>query len=197
MSKHDQFIRLTHFLFAIKSGLGVKSGWRLDILFTLVLLFIVLETDFLLYVSSPAWISWYIFSTLFTAFRPIKSTFYSVFYQGVFTWCFSIHMVLFELEVWAKTLWGKRCFFHLIDTWTAKENLDKNTLRQTVQCLSILLILYGSTWNAKENYDKNTLRQTVQQCFFAFWCTIHFPLGLGTSAAVKTTERRKKREKNT
>ena len=54
MSKHDQFIRLTHFLFAIKSGLGVKSGWRLDILFTLVLLFIVLETDFLLYVLSPA-----------------------------------------------------------------------------------------------------------------------------------------------
>ena len=54
MSKHDQFICLTHFLFAIKSGLGVKSGWRLDILFTLVLLFIVLETDFLLYVLSPA-----------------------------------------------------------------------------------------------------------------------------------------------
>ena len=80
MSKHDQFIRLTHFLFAIKSGLGVKSGWRLDILFTLVLLFIVLETDFLLYVLSPAWISWYIFSTLFTTFRPIKSTLYSVFY---------------------------------------------------------------------------------------------------------------------
>ena len=82
MSKHDQFIRLTHFLFAIKSGLGVKSGWRLDILFTLVLLFIVLETDFLLYVLSPAWISWYIFSTLFTTFRPIKSTLYSVFYQN-------------------------------------------------------------------------------------------------------------------
>ena len=81
MSKHDQFIRLTHFLFAIKSGLGVKSGWRLDILFTLVLLFIVLETDFLLYVLSPAWISWYIFSTLFTTFRPIKSTLYSVFYN--------------------------------------------------------------------------------------------------------------------
>ena len=81
MSKHDQFIRLTHFLFAIKSGLGVKSGWRLDILFTLVLLFIVLETDFLLYVLSPAWISWYIFSTLFTTFRPIKSTLYSVFYH--------------------------------------------------------------------------------------------------------------------
>ena len=81
MSKHDQFIRLTHFLFAIKSGLGVKSGWRLDILFTFVLLFIVLETDFLLYVLSPAWISWYIFSTLFTTFRPIKSTLYSVFYQ--------------------------------------------------------------------------------------------------------------------
>ena len=84
MSKHDQFIRLTHFLFAIKSGLGVKSGWRLDILFTLVLLFIVLETDFLLYVLSPAWISWYIFSTLFTTFRPIKSTLYSVFYRSKF-----------------------------------------------------------------------------------------------------------------
>ena len=87
MSKHDQFIRLTHFLFAIKSGLGVKSGWRLDILFTLVLLFIVLETDFLLYVLSPAWISWYIFSTLFTTFRPIKSTLYSVFYQQVAKKC--------------------------------------------------------------------------------------------------------------
>ena len=86
MSKHDQFIRLTHFLFAIKSGLGVKSGWRLDILFTLVLLFIVLETDFLLYVLSPAWISWYIFSTLFTTFRPIKSTLYSVFYLQNHTW---------------------------------------------------------------------------------------------------------------
>ena len=85
MSKHDQFIRLTHFLFAIKSGLGVKSGWRLDILFTLVLLFIVLETDFLLYVLSPAWISWYIFSTLFTTFRPIKSTLYSVFYPQIET----------------------------------------------------------------------------------------------------------------
>ena len=80
MSKHDQFLRLTHFLFAIKSGLDVKSGWRLDILFTFVLLFIVLETDFLLYVLSPAWISWYIFSTLFTYFWPIKSTLYSVFY---------------------------------------------------------------------------------------------------------------------
>ena len=53
-SKHDQFIRITHFLLAIKSGLGVKSGWRLDILFTLVLLFIVLESDFLLCVLSPA-----------------------------------------------------------------------------------------------------------------------------------------------
>ena len=53
---------------------------NLDILFTLLLLFILLETDFLLYVLSPAWISWYIFSTLFTIFRPIKSTLYSVFY---------------------------------------------------------------------------------------------------------------------
>ena len=91
MSKHDQFIRLTHFLFAIKSGLGVKSGWRLDILFTLVLLFIVLETDFLLYVLSPAWISWYIFSTLFTTFRPIKSTLYSVFYRDTFQ-CFPLSL---------------------------------------------------------------------------------------------------------
>ena len=80
MSKHDQTFN-SLFIFAIKSGLGVKSGWRLDILFTLVLLFIVLETDFLLYVLSPAWISWYIFSTLFTTFRPIKSTLYSVFYS--------------------------------------------------------------------------------------------------------------------
>ena len=52
--KSDKFICITHFLLALKSGLGVKSGWRLDILFTLVLLFIVLETDFLLYVLSPA-----------------------------------------------------------------------------------------------------------------------------------------------
>ena len=42
--------------------------------------FIVMETDFLLHVLSSAWISWYIFSTLFTIFRPIKSTLYSVFY---------------------------------------------------------------------------------------------------------------------
>ena len=40
----------------------------------------MLETDFLLYVLSSAWIPWYIFSTLFTIFRPIKSTLYSVFY---------------------------------------------------------------------------------------------------------------------
>ena len=26
MSKHDQFIRITHFLLAMNSGLGVKSG---------------------------------------------------------------------------------------------------------------------------------------------------------------------------
>ena len=38
VSKYDQFIRITHFLLAIKSGLGVKSGWRLDKLFTLGLL---------------------------------------------------------------------------------------------------------------------------------------------------------------
>ena len=54
MSKHDQFIRITHFSLAMNSGLGVKSGQRLDILFILVLLFIVLETDFLLYVLSSA-----------------------------------------------------------------------------------------------------------------------------------------------
>ena len=98
MSKHEQFIRLTHFLFAIKSGLGVKSGWRLDILFTLVLLFIVLETDFLLYVLSPAWISWYIFSTLFTTFRPIKSTLYSVFYATIFQ--FSCHVCFVVKDVY-------------------------------------------------------------------------------------------------
>ena len=34
MSKHDQVIRITHFLLAINSGFGVKSGWRLDILFS-------------------------------------------------------------------------------------------------------------------------------------------------------------------
>ena len=43
-----------------------------------------MEAGFLLYVLSSAWISWYIFSTLFTVFRPIKSTLYSVFY--IFTW---------------------------------------------------------------------------------------------------------------
>ena len=52
MSKYHQFIRITHFLLAINSGLGVKSGWCLDVLFTLGLLFIVLEADFLLGVSS-------------------------------------------------------------------------------------------------------------------------------------------------
>ena len=46
MSKHDQFIRIIHFLLAIKSGLGVKSGWRLDILFTLVLLFMCWKLTF-------------------------------------------------------------------------------------------------------------------------------------------------------
>ena len=91
MSTHDQLICITHFLLAINSGLGVKSGSRLDILFTLGLLFIVLETDFLLYVLSPAWISWYIFSTLFTTFRPIKSTLYSVFYAYMHT----LHTVQF------------------------------------------------------------------------------------------------------
>ena len=40
-----------------------------------------MEAGFLLYVLSAAWISWYIFSTLFTIFRPIKSTLYSVFYM--------------------------------------------------------------------------------------------------------------------
>ena len=39
-----------------------------------------MEAGFLLYVLSSACISWYIFSTLFTIFRPIKSTLYSVFY---------------------------------------------------------------------------------------------------------------------
>ena len=43
--------------------------------------FILMEAGFLLYVLSAAWISWYIFSTLFTIFRPIKSTLYSVFYM--------------------------------------------------------------------------------------------------------------------
>ena len=104
MSKHDQFIRLTHFLFAIKSGLGVKSGWRLDILFTLVLLFIVLETDFLLYVLSPAWISWYIFSTLFTTFRPIKSTLYSVFYIDTYSWDLWHFAIMKTSWLWALCL---------------------------------------------------------------------------------------------
>ena len=39
-----------------------------------------MEAGFLLYVLSSACISWYIFNTLFTIFRPIKSTLYSVFY---------------------------------------------------------------------------------------------------------------------
>ena len=38
VSKYDEFICITHFLLAIKSRLSVKSGWRLDILFTLDLL---------------------------------------------------------------------------------------------------------------------------------------------------------------
>ena len=42
--------------------------------------FIVMEAGFLHYVLSSACISWYIFRTLFTIFRPIKSTLYSVFY---------------------------------------------------------------------------------------------------------------------
>ena len=83
MSKHDQFIRITHFLLAINSGLGVKSGWRLDILFSLGILFIVLETDFLLYVLSSAWISWYIFSTLFYYFSANKKYLYSVLYEKI------------------------------------------------------------------------------------------------------------------
>ena len=45
--------------------------------------FIVMEAGFLLHVLSSACISWYIFSTLFTIFRPIKSTLYSVFYPGM------------------------------------------------------------------------------------------------------------------
>ena len=44
--------------------------------------FIGMEAGFLLYVLSSACISWYIFSTLFTIFWPIKSTPYSVFYRG-------------------------------------------------------------------------------------------------------------------
>ena len=45
--------------------------------------FIVMEAGFLLYILSSACISLYIFSTLFTIFRPIKSTLYSVFYWNV------------------------------------------------------------------------------------------------------------------
>ena len=48
MSEHDKFKCITHFLLAINSGFGVKSVWRVDIIFTLDLLFIVLEPDFLL-----------------------------------------------------------------------------------------------------------------------------------------------------
>ena len=44
--------------------------------------FIVMEAGFLLYVLSSACISWYIFSTLFTIFWPIKSTLCSVFYSS-------------------------------------------------------------------------------------------------------------------
>ena len=53
MSKHDQFIHTTHFLLAINRGWGVnnKHGLCLDVLFTLYLLFIVLEPGFLLRVS--------------------------------------------------------------------------------------------------------------------------------------------------
>ena len=40
-----------------------------------------MEAGFLLHVLSSACISWYIFSTLLTIFRPIKSTLYSVFYS--------------------------------------------------------------------------------------------------------------------
>ena len=38
MSTHDQFICITHFLLSMNSGLGVKSGWCLGILFTFGLL---------------------------------------------------------------------------------------------------------------------------------------------------------------
>ena len=46
VSKYDEFICITHFLLAIKSQLSVKSGWRLDILFTLDLLLLWLKLTF-------------------------------------------------------------------------------------------------------------------------------------------------------
>ena len=51
VSKHDQFIRIAHFLLAVKSRLGVKLGadWTYSLS-----TFIVMETDFLLYVLSSA-----------------------------------------------------------------------------------------------------------------------------------------------
>ena len=64
MSKHAQFILFTYHEQWIR--------WRS--------IFTVMEAGFLLYVLSSACISWYIFSTLFTIFWPIKSTRYSVFY---------------------------------------------------------------------------------------------------------------------
>ena len=58
VSKYDQFIRITHFLLAIKSGLGVKSGWRLDKLFTLGLLFtscLILCLNFMVHIQNTVY----------------------------------------------------------------------------------------------------------------------------------------------
>ena len=55
--------------------------------------FIGMEAGFLLYVLSSAWISWYIFSTLFTIFWPIKSTLYSVFYWNITHHWVKLHSV--------------------------------------------------------------------------------------------------------
>ena len=56
-------------LFIASKKWVIRINWSyLDTLFTRNLLFIVLEADFLLWVSSSTWIWWYIFRTHFTIF---------------------------------------------------------------------------------------------------------------------------------
>ena len=102
-----------------------------------------MEAGFLLYVLSSACISWYIFSTLFTIFRPIKSTLYSVFYYE--------EVVDFDFSYYKNTLlWnGRRCKCCKI-----KHLWNGNCIQTNFGAFSMKLRIKIHSWNSSSNLHK-------------------------------------------
>ena len=112
-----------------------------------------MEGGFLLNVLSSAWNSWYIFNPLFTIFRPIKSTLYSVFY-------------IFEITIYKIKRWAVFMKTGLPFVLMELFQLESLTLNQEREKLiqSCENGVYIKMWNF-------TLEDFDLICNFTFWHT--------------------------